>query len=116
MKANRPIVNSYQENDTNFIKHDHKKNRLELLEPEFILGVGRIISFGAEKYEAHNWKKASGEDRERIKGALFRHMMQYCSGDKIDNETKESHLYHMGCNLMFLDYFDRQEKEKRDGK
>ena len=90
-----------------FTKLDSDKNRLELLEPEFILGIGKIITFGANKYSADNWQKADAEGIERIKGALFRHWMAYLSGEKIDPETKEPHLYHIGCNLMFLDYFDR---------
>jgi hypothetical protein len=95
-----------------FTKHDSSKNRLELIEPEFIKGLGRIVSFGAEKYSARNWQKAGPEDVERIKGALLRHIMDYLSGDKIDMETGESHLYHAACNLMFLDYFDRMAEEQ----
>jgi hypothetical protein len=93
--------------DEQFTKADQSKNRLELIEPEFIKGLGRIVSFGAAKYSAENWKKAEPEDIDRIKGALLRHIMDYLSGDNIDPETNESHLYHAACNLMFLDYFDR---------
>jgi hypothetical protein len=96
--------------DEQFTKADQSKNRLELIEPEFIKGLGRIVSFGAAKYSAENWKKAEPEDIDRIKGALLRHIMDYMSGDKIDQETGESHLYHAACNLMFLDYFDRTKK------
>ena len=93
-----------------FMKFDGKKNRLELIEPEFILGLGKVLSFGAEKYDAWNWRKMDGvEDTERIKGAALRHMMAYLSGEKFDPETGISHLHHMSCNLMFLDYFDRNE-------
>lgn len=95
-------------NEKEFMKFDGKKNRLELIEPEFIEGLGRILSFGAEKYEADNWKKAnSPEDQRRIYGALQRHLLAYRKGEKIDPETGESHLYHACCNLMFLDYQDR---------
>lgn len=91
-----------------FQKKDEGKNRLELIEPAFIEGVGRILTFGAEKYEANNWKTMTLEDRGRVKGALLRHMMNYNKGEKIDPESGNSHLYHIACNLMFLDYFDRQ--------
>lgn len=91
-----------------FSKFDNEKNRLELLEPEFILGIGRILTYGAKKYAAWNWRKVDSiEDLDRIKGATLRHMMAYMGGEKLDPETGESHLYHIGCNLMFLDYFDR---------
>ena len=96
-----------------FQKFDGKKNRLELIEPEFIEGLGRILSFGADKYEADNWKLASSEeDQRRIYGALQRHLMAYRKGEKIDAETGESHLYHACCNLMFLDYQDRQQERE----
>ena len=92
-----------------FQKFDGKKNRIELIEPEFIEGLGRILSFGADKYEANNWMKASSkEDQDRIYGALQRHLLAYKKGEKLDSETGESHLYHACCNLMFLDYQDRQ--------
>lgn len=91
-----------------FMKNDSQKLRLELLEPEFIEGIGKIITFGAQKYEADNWKKASNpENIKRIKGSLLRHTFSYLKGEKVDPESGESHLYHIGCNLMFLDYFDR---------
>ena len=91
-----------------FQKFDGSKNRLELIEPEYILGTGKILTFGAEKYAANNWKKMTTEDVERIKGSILRHTMAYLSGEKTDPESGESHLYHMSCNLMFLDYFDRK--------
>lgn len=100
-----------------FKKFDGKKNRLELIEPEFIEGLGRILSFGAEKYEANNWKKASSpEDQQRIYGALQRHLLAYKKGEKLDPETGESHLYHACCNLMFLDYQDRMELKEPNEK
>lgn len=92
-----------------FQKFDGQKNRLELIEPNFILGLGKVLTFGAEKYEAWNWQKAdSKEDQERIMGAMLRHLMAYSSGEKKDPETGESHLYHAAFGLMVLDYFDKQ--------
>lgn len=96
---------------TTFQKLDAAKNRLELIQPEFIEGLGRILSYGADKYEANNWKLMKPEDVERVKGATLRHLMSYLKGDKLDPETNESHLYHIECNLMFLDYFDRNPHE-----
>ncbi len=100
------VKNSFETN-FNFKKNDNNKNRLELIEPQFILGLGQVLTFGAEKYDAHNWKKASDpENIERIKGALLRHLMAYLGGEQNDPETKISHLHHCSCNLMFLNHFD----------
>jgi len=92
-----------------FMKFDSDKIRVELMEPEFILGVGKIVTFGAKKYEANNWKKGSSEeDIQRYLGAAMRHLLAYMNGEKNDPESGESHLYHLSCNAMFLDYFDRR--------
>ena len=94
---------------TEFQKFDKDKNRIELIEPEFIEGLGSILTFGANKYVSHNWKKG---DRDRYYGALQRHLLAYRKGERFDPETGKSHLYHATCNLMFLDYFDRMEDNK----
>jgi hypothetical protein len=93
------------------MKFDDAKIRVELIDPNFILGISKILTFGAKKYAANNWKKGStDEDQQRYLGAALRHLLAYMDGQKIDPESGESHLYHLGCNLMFLDYFDRQQK------
>lgn len=98
------------ENETKFLKNDTEKNRLELLDYDYIEGIAEILTFGAKKYAAWNWQKAgSADDIERIKGAMMRHASAYMKGQKLDPETGKSHLYHMGCCQMFLDYFDRKE-------
>ena len=91
-----------------FKKFDEQKPRLELIEPEFIIGIGKIMTLGAEKYGDDNWKSATPEDIKRLRGALLRHQMAYLGGERLDAESGLSHLYHIGCNLMFLDYFDRR--------
>lgn len=95
--------------EDSFKKADGGKPRLELLDPVFITGIGKILTFGADKYGANNWQSATPEDVERVKGALLRHLMSYLGGEKLDPETGEPHLYHIGCNTMFLDYHDRKE-------
>ena len=92
-----------------FIKHDENKIKVSLLEPAFVLGVAEVATFGANKYAKDNWKKC--DDLDRYKDAALRHLFAYLKGEKVDEETGLSHLYHASCNLMFLDYFDRQEKK-----
>ena len=88
-------------------KDDQGKNRLDLIEPEFIEGVGKVLTFGADKYEPNNWQKV--EDAEnRYYAAAMRHLMAWRKGEKLDPESGISHLYHVACNIMFLQYFDIQ--------
>lgn len=90
-------------------KDDQEKNRLDLIEPEFIEGVGKVLTFGADKYEPNNWQKV--EDAEnRYYAAALRHLIAWRKGEKTDPESGISHLYHVACNIMFLQHFEREEK------
>jgi len=91
-----------------FAKDDNGKIMLSLIEPQFIKGTAKVLTIGAKKYSVGNWKKC--EDRQRYEDALLRHIYDYLQGNKCDEETGVSHLYHAACNLMFLDAFDREGK------
>lgn len=93
-----------------FIKQDTDKPMVSLIEPKFILGIAEVLTFGAKKYEIDGWKKAKLSDMRRYKDALLRHTLAYIDGETIDPESGLSHLYHISCNTMFLDYFDRKGK------
>lgn len=77
-----------------------KKWRPGLIAPEFIRGIAHVLAFGANKYSAGNW--ALGMDWSRPIDALDRHWTAWKGGEKYDEETGYSHLWHMGCCLMFL--------------
>jgi dATP/dGTP diphosphohydrolase len=81
------------------IKNDSEKVRLDLLSPIWLLGVGSVLTFGARKYAAHNWRK--GLERSRLLGAALRHILAYLGGEDYDLETGLLHLYHASCCLMF---------------
>lgn len=88
-----------------FTKHDTDKPMVSLVEPDFIIGVAEILTFGAKKYGINNWKQATKQDIRRIKDSLLRHTLAYTSGILLDEESGKSHAYHAACNLMFLNYF-----------
>lgn len=103
-----PILHKEKDVDTG-IKNDQDKNRLDLIEPEFIEGVGEVLTFGAKKYEPNNWQKV--EDAEdRYYAAAMRHLMAYRKGSKPDPESGLSHLKHAATNIMFLMHFERETK------
>lgn len=81
------------------IKHDQEKNQLELLSPLWIMGVGQVLTFGARKYHAHNWRK--GIAITRLLGACLRHIFAFLGGEDKDLESGLSHLHHASCCLMF---------------
>ena len=45
-------------------KHDQEKTRLDLLSPRWLEGVGKVLTFGARKYDSWNWAK--GIQRSRL--------------------------------------------------
>jgi hypothetical protein len=105
-------TNNFEEDKMDkFQKKDNAKVRMELIDPDYMIGVAQVLTFGAEKYEPYNWQKATDEDIERIKGAMLRHQMAYMKGEQKDPETGLNHMYHVGCNAMFLAYFDRNRAE-----
>lgn len=91
------------------------RSRPELIDPEFILAIGRVMAFGAEKYEVDGWKTMMSDEYARDRtGSLLRHILAYKSGEETDPETGESHLAHAACNLMFLLYHQREGGKKND--
>lgn len=97
-----------------FKKADGGKPMVSLVEPKFVLGIAEILTFGAEKYGKGNWKEATKDDVERYKDALLRHLYAYLSGELTDPESGKPHIHHIGCNLMFLGYFDDHERLRQE--
>lgn len=60
--------------------------RLDLIPPEAIFSLGRILQTGAEKYGEDNWKEIPS--RNHINKALI-HLYAYLAGD-----TQDEHLDH----------------------
>lgn len=80
-------------------KNDQKKPQMELLSPLWLVGVARVLTFGARKYSAHNWRQ--GLAASRCLGAALRHIAADLSGEDLDPETGLPHLHHASCELMF---------------
>lgn len=85
------------------MKFDTDKPKFSLI-PRGVLGaVVRVLTFGAKKYAPDNWKKI---EPERYYDALWRHVEAYRNGEQHDPETKEHHLAHAICCLMFMLWLD----------
>lgn len=94
-------------------KDDSEKDcRPGLIAWEMIDGIGRVLAFGAKKYDAGNWAK--GMAWSRPWDALHRHLNAWASGETKDPETGFSHLWHAGCCLMFLIAFEARGIGKND--
>lgn len=84
------------------MKFDDGKAPIDLVDSTIILELAKVLGFGAEKYEAHNWKE--GLPISRYYSAAMRHMMAFNDGETIDPESELNHLSHAACNLMFMLY------------
>lgn len=71
-----------------------------------ILQTARVLAFGAEKYERHNWRK--GMRWTRLAAAALRHHDSWQSGEIDDPESGLPHLGHAACCLMFLSVYQRE--------
>lgn len=81
-------------------KADTDKPRLDLVPPEAMAAMGRVLTFGAAKYAARNWEQ--GMSWGRIVAALLRHLFAWLGGEDKDPESGFSHLDHVICNAAFL--------------
>lgn len=94
-------------------KYDQDKSRVDLLDPDFLEDVGRVMGFGAQKYAEDNWR--GGISIRRLIGAALRHTFALLRGDDLDAETGLSHAAHLGCCAMFIHWTlkNRPEMDNR---
>jgi hypothetical protein len=82
-------------------KHDTGKPMMSLLPPHAMLAVGRVLTFGAQKYSKDNWKRVPSA-KQRYMDAMMRHAFHFMSGEQRDSETGENHLAHLICCASFI--------------
>lgn len=85
-------------------KHDSAKPSIALIPSEAVEEIAKVFTFGAVKYDSHNWRK--GFTYVRVSSAVLRHIFSWLSGEDKDPETGLSHLAHAACGLMFLITFE----------
>lgn len=81
-------------------KYDGEKPRMYLLPPKALTEVAKVLTFGATKYDEHNWKKLDNL-QNRYTGAALRHIFSHMDGEELDSETGLDHLAHAICCLLF---------------
>ena len=94
---------------TDFIKYDNGKLQYSLIPPIALEELAKTLTYGANKYEANNWKNV--DDKSRYVDALYRHLEAWRSGKSVDYESGLSHLSHALTNIAFLIYFEDIENQ-----
>jgi hypothetical protein len=93
-------------------KYDQDKPRMDLLDAHALEGLSKILTFGAQKYTAHNWR--NGIAYSRIIAAMLRHLSAIQRGEDIDSESGLPHVDHLGCCWMFLSNFMKTRPDLDD--
>ena len=93
-------------------KDDAEKPRMDLLSPAAMLGTAVVLTFGARKYAANNWRK--GIAWGRLTAALLRHTTAFMAGEDTDPESGLPHVDHIACCAMFLQEHFRLRKDLDD--
>jgi len=84
---------------TKGIKFDHDKPDYSLVPFGAMDEVVKVLTYGAHKYDRHNWVYV---DDIRYQAAAMRHFSAYMQGEQIDPESGIQHLAHMACSILFL--------------
>lgn len=85
------------------LRYNNGKLRYSLTSPLAIEGLVKVLEYGAQKYEPHNWKK--GFRYTSIIDSTMRHIEKLRAGELIDPESGLPHIDHIGCNWMFLSHY-----------
>ena len=67
--------------------------------PDALLAVGRVGTYGANKYTPYGWHEVE-DGVNRYLSALLRHYIAYVKGNKLDGESYLPHLAHLAWNSL----------------
>lgn len=97
---NNPLLQIQKEQEKMVgVKYDSEKIPLDLLPSDALFEIGKVLQAGQKKYGTANW--AQGIEVSRLLGAAMRHIVQFNSGEDLDEETQTLHIANAACNLMF---------------
>jgi Domain of unknown function (DUF5664) len=94
------------------LRYNEGKLRWSLVDFKCLEETVRVLEIGADKYDLHNWKK--GSPITQLSESLLRHMFAFMSGEDKDPESGRSHIGHVICNAMFIDYMMREMPQYDD--
>ena len=83
-------------------KYDTEKPVMSLIDNYFLLGLASVLTFGAKKYAANNWR--GGISYSRLISAAYRHLGSLNNGEDLDEESGLGHVFHLACCVMFLSW------------
>ena len=104
-------LKTYQEKVKEGVKYDKEKPDYSLIPPSALEDMVKVLTFGAEKYDRHNWKKLDNLE-DRYFAAAQRHLWAVMRGETHDPESGEHHYAHALCCIMYLlEFYSLQNSE-----
>lgn len=85
------------------------KLRWDLLPMEEIEDIVKVYHAGAKKYGPNNWQNLDN-GFERYRAAMFRHLMEYMKGERVDSDTGCFHLAQCAWNCIAMLWYDKHGK------
>lgn len=89
--------------------------RFDLLVPEFLSAMAKIMHVGASKYSEDGWKRGLKGNKSGLNHA-HKHLNEYQQGVPNDYGPRSMHLAQVAVNAMFEYYFARIEERSADVK
>lgn len=86
-------------------KYDTAKPAMDLMPPLMEVEVAKVLTFGAQKYDAENWRHVP-DLHTRYRSAAKRHINALKQGQMVDEESGLHHAAHAICCLMFIGEID----------
>ena len=99
-------------NESGGKKNDQLKPDISLIPTDAIWGTAAALSYGAKKYDRHNFRK--GISYSRLVAACMRHLTAWNEGEEIDLESSLSHIDHAMASLAMLKYMMCNVQEMDD--
>lgn len=93
-------------------KNDQGKAPMSLIPKPALEELAKVLDFGRQKYDAHNWRK--GMKWSRVADAAMRHLTSWYDGEDKDKESGLSHLGHCLCCLAFLATYQQEQLGEDD--
>jgi hypothetical protein len=95
-----------QVSETGSLRYNDGKPRQSLLDPDFIEGMAKVITYGSKKYGDFNWAK--GNNFSIPYDSMMRHIIAFQKGEEIDKESGIHHLFMVATNAMILYYYSKK--------
>ena len=94
-------------------KNDKEKLRIDLIPPEAVVAMAKVLQDGAEKYGENNW--ANGIEYSREWAAAQRHLWAWWNRENMD-ESGYNHLWHALGAIAILVALDARDMRKFDNR